>query len=298
MSPARTTVEILAPGPLMTVQDLGRHGHAHLGVPTSGAADEAAFRIANRLVGNSEDAACLETTLGGAAVLFHGAASVAITGAPTPAWLDQRPVAFAERLYVKPGQTLQLGRPDYGLRTYLGVSGGIDVPPILGSRSTDTLSGLGPEPLTPGVELPIGTDPRGLVGCPDVVFSAVPSTLDPTVRIHAGPREDWFAPDALQTLTSASWAVTAETNRVGARLSGPLLDHSASAQLPSEGMVRGAIEVPPSGQPIVFLADHPTTGGYPVIAVVHAADLGLLAQARPGTRLRFAIARQPSAGQS
>jgi biotin-dependent carboxylase-like uncharacterized protein len=282
-------IEVLATGPFTTIQDLGRRGHAHLGVPASGAADESAFRLANRLLGNTETAACLESTLGGTTIRFHSATSVALTGAPAAAWLDHRPAPFAERFRVHIGQTLRLEVPRYGLRTYIAVRGGIDAPLTLGSRATDTLSGMGPKPLEPGASLSIGTatDPNLLVGWPDVAVSTVPTTAEPTARIRPGPRDDWFTSAALARLTSASWEVTADANRVGVRLSGPPLEYTTNTQLPSEGMVLGAIEVPPSGQPIVFLADHPTTGGYPVIAVVHAADIGLLAQARPGTKLRF-----------
>ncbi|TCP39367.1 biotin-dependent carboxylase-like uncharacterized protein [Tamaricihabitans halophyticus] len=291
-SPPTPAIEIVEPGPFSTIQDLGRHAHAHLGVPTSGAADQGAFRLANRLVGNAETAACLEITLGGAIVRFHAPASVALTGAPTAAKLDRRPASLMQRFHVQQGQTLRLDAPAYGLRTYLAVRGGIAVPATLGSRSTDTLSGLGPEPLQTGQVLPIGDSPEvDRSGLPDCATTAVPTTMDPTVRVHPGPRDDWFSPDALRVLTSETWEITAETNRVGARLSGPALEYATNSQLPSEGMVAGAIEVPPSGQPIVFLADHPTTGGYPVIGVVHAEDIGLLSQARPSTRLRFRITR-------
>lgn len=282
-------IEVVTPGMLATVQDLGRPGYAHLGVPTSGAADQRSHRLANRLVGNAETAACLELLLGGLEARFHRPATVAVTGAPAPVWVDDRPVPLCEPRRVRSGQVLRVGTPSYGLRSYVAVSGGIDVPSTLGSRSTDTLSSMGPAPLRTGDALPVSlpstahVTPRcgGLAGC------TVMAPTEPVIRVFRGPRDDWFVADALTTLVSSRWLVTAETNRVGARLAGPPLRHAGSAQLPLEGMLVGAIEVPTSGQPIVFLADHPTTGGYPVIAVVARDDIPLVAQARPGVGVRF-----------
>ncbi|MBA0050917.1 biotin-dependent carboxyltransferase [Streptomyces sp. AJS327] len=297
MIPAQlaTSVEVITSGPRTTVQDLGRPGHAHLGVPTSGAADQAAYRLANRLVGNPESAACLETVLGGAAVRFHGATSIALTGAPVRATLDGRPMALTQRVPVRPGQTLRLGTPAHGLLCYVAIRGGVDVARTLGSAATDTLTGLGPTPLTSGQHVPVGPAPalEKAPGCSDTAFTPVPSVGPAVLRARLGPRDDRFTPAAVRALFASGWEVTADTNRVAARLTGPCLEYADRGQLRSEGMVTGAIEVPPSGQPIVFLPDHPTTGGYPVIGVVDAADLGLLAQSRPGTAVRFTPARSP-----
>lgn len=280
-------IEVLRPGTLTTVQDLGRPGHAHLGVGRSGAADRGSLRLANRLVGNREGAACLEITLGGFAARFHRAATVALAGAPCPVRVSGREGFMHGPVQLRAGNELSLGVPALGLRTYLAVRGGIDVPPVLGSRSTDLLSGLGPGPLRPGVQLTLATDAAEL---PAVDLAPVPRLPERIVlRVTPGPRDDWFTPAALTVLGSAEYEVTAQSNRVGLRLSGPKLERATDRELPSEGMVSGALQVPPSGQPVLFLADHPVTGGYPVIAVVQEQDLCLAAQARPGQRLRFHV---------
>jgi allophanate hydrolase subunit 2 len=161
------------------------------------------------------------------------------------------------------------------------------VAPVLGSRSTDTLSGLGPPPLRPGFVLPIGS-PRLLLDPPPALKPAPPGDRDDvTVTVHMGPRDDWFTTKASETLLSQPYTLSVKSNRVGARLTGPALTRATTSELPSEGIVLGAIQVPADGQPLIFLADHPTTGGYPIIAVVDHADLPLLAQARPGTRVWF-----------
>ena len=281
-----SALEVLATGPLTTVQDRGRIGHAGLGVGPSGAADAVSHALANRLVANRADAATLEVTLGGLHLRAHGAVTLAVTGAPAPLRTDGRTVAPNCVLHVPDGAELVLGTPGRGLRTYVAVRGGIDVPPVLGSCSTDVLAGLGPDTVSPGTRLPVGPAPEGWpgldqapvgeVGAPDVVLRAVP-----------GPRVDWFTGAALDTLFTGAFEVTPHSDRVGARLSGPVLERARDGELPSEGMVAGALQVPPGGEPVLFLADHPATGGYPVVAVVPAADLPLAAQARPGTRVRF-----------
>jgi biotin-dependent carboxylase-like uncharacterized protein len=284
-------ITVLSAGLQTTVQDLGRPGHAHLGVPTSGAADRRGHRLANRVVGNPDSAACLETLMGGLTLRFGARAVVAVTGAPAPVALGSRAHALCTPIHISAGQTLRIGTPHWGLRTYVAVRGGIDVPSTLGSRATDTLSGLGPAPLAAGDELPVGA---GADRCPpgaDLACAVLPPPGDTVVKVRPGPRTDWFVPGAFTTMISSPWTMTAETNRVGARLTGPALAHRGDAQLPTEGVVCGAVEVPPSGQPIVFLADCPTTGGYPVIGVVARQDVWLLAQARPGSRVWFDAVR-------
>lgn len=271
-------IEVVRPGPLATVQDLGRAGYAHLGVPFSGAADQESLRLANRLVGNAEDAAGLELTFGGAALRFGSAAWVAVTGAP----LSVRPGAMNAPFHVAAGTVVEFGPPSAGVRTYVAVRGGIDVPPVLGSRSTDVLSGLGPSPLVAGDRLPVGR-PSGLITV-DVAPGFVPEE-EPVLRLAAGPRDDWF--ETLAPLTSVPYEVTAQSNRVGVRLDGPALVRRRQGELPSEGMVTGSVQVPPNGLPIIFLVDHPTTGGYPVAAVLAAGDIARAAQLRPGQRVRF-----------
>lgn len=277
-------IEVLAPGPYATVQDLGRHGHAHLGVPGSGAADAASLRLANRLVGNPEGLAGIELTFGLARLRFMAGAWVALAGAPCPVWSTARDPGMGAPFWVPEGGEVRLGSPSWGLRTYLAVRGGIAVEPVLGSRSTDSLSGLGPPPLRPGMVLPVG-----VAGVEDIQVDLAPSRPPgaAVLRVLAGPREDWFVPGALAALCAGPYEVSQDSNRVGVRLRGPELARAKEGELPSEGMVTGAVQVPPSGQPIVFLTDHPPTGGYPVIAVVSEADLAVAAQLRPGDEVRF-----------
>ncbi|MFI5958366.1 biotin-dependent carboxyltransferase family protein [Cryptosporangium sp. NPDC051539] len=307
-------------GPLTTVQDHGRPGWAHLGVPRSGAMDRPALARANALVGNPPTAAALEVTLGGLVAVCDADAVVAVSGARCPLSIDGVPAPHGAAVSVPAGTVLRLNTARSGVRAYLAVAGGFAVPPVLGSRSTDTLSGLGPPRVADGDRLPIGTatlhlaDPGHAPAAPDpdgatdpdgaaaggaeldldgvaagfaaraVVEPVIPAV--PVLRVHPGPREDWFSPSALDALYSAAWTVTPESDRVGARLDGPPLPRTTDGELPSEGMVAGALQVPPSG-PVLFLADHPVTGGYPVIGVVNPDDLWLAAQVLPGTTLRL-----------
>jgi biotin-dependent carboxylase-like uncharacterized protein len=262
-------IQIEAPGPLTTVQDLGRPGLAALAVPRSGAFDRGALRRANRLVGNAEGHAALEVTLGGLTVRFLDAATVALTGAACPGLDPGVAVTLAA------GTVLRLGVPRHGLRSYLAVRGGLDVPPVLGSRSTDTLSGIGPAPLRAGDRVAVGAASGTVSG------AVLPSPSPPTA-LHArlGPRDDWFADrDALFATT---WTVRADSDRVGLRLDGPPLQRRIARELPSEATLPGALQVPPDGRPILFGPDAPVTGGYPVIAVVDRAGLDHAAQLRPG----------------
>ncbi|SDY95273.1 biotin-dependent carboxylase uncharacterized domain-containing protein [Saccharopolyspora shandongensis] len=281
-------LEILAAGPLATIQDLGRPGLAGIGVGRSGAADAGSFRLANRLVGNDEGAAAIEVTFGGLAVRATRDLTAAVTGATCPITVDGRVAAANSVLRIPAGAELRMGVPGCGLRSYLAVRGGVAVPPVLGSRATDVLAGLGPEPLTSGAVLPVGPPPDRFPQV-DVAPVAVCPADEIVLRVAPGPRHDWFVDDALTTLVSEPYEVTADSNRIGMRLDGPALDRSRTEELPSEGMVAGALQVPPSARPTLFLADHPVTGGYPVIAVVAAADLDAAAQARPGQRIRFCL---------
>jgi biotin-dependent carboxylase-like uncharacterized protein len=281
-------IEVLATGPQATIQDLGRPGFGHLGVPAAGAADPPSLRLANRIVGNPEQAACVEILLGDLSVRFHLARAFALTGAPAPAWLDEKPVGWECWQYARAGQVLRVARPVFGLRSYLAVSGGLAVQPVLGSRSTDTLSRLGPPPLEVGVELPFGATTGATTG---VAGFAVAQTVRPEsivfARVRLGPRDEHFAPQAITTLLTHRWVISDASDRIAVRLDGPGLPTRDSGQLPTEGLALGSVQVPPSGQPIVHLANHPPTGGYPVIVVVAQDDVPRLAQARPGTGLRF-----------
>jgi biotin-dependent carboxylase-like uncharacterized protein len=276
---------VIAPGPRATVQDRGRPGWAAIGVPRSGAADRAAHDLANRLVGNLPEAATVETTAGGLRVRAERTVLVAVTGAPVPLAVDGRPAPPNAPFTLHTGAELALGVPPRGLRSYLAVRGGVDVPAVLGSRSADTLSGLGPAPLRSGDRLPVGS----LAGEePFVDVAAVAPVPDrPVLRVLPGPRQDWLVPAAWTALTVGEWQVSADSDRVGLRLTGPRLARAREDELPSEGLVAGAVQVPPDGGPVLFLADHPVTGGYPVLAVVVTADLPLAAQLRPGDAVRF-----------
>lgn len=280
-------LEVLRAGARTTVQDRGRPGHAALGVGISGAADVVAHDSANRLVGNDPGAATLEVTLGGLRVRAHGPTTIAVTGAPTPLTVNGAPRPQYSTLHLRDGDEVTLGIATAGLRAYLAVRGGIDAAPVLGSRSTDTLSGIGPDPIRDGDRVAIGTLHDELPIEDLIPPPAAPN--DPVeLRIRMGPRDDWFTPASHAALVERTWTVSTDTDRVGARLDGPgPLHRSRHGELPSEGMVTGALQVPPNGMPVLFLADHPVTGGYPVVAVVLEDDIPAAAQLRPGCRIRF-----------
>jgi biotin-dependent carboxylase-like uncharacterized protein len=285
--PARS-VTVVDPGPLSLVQDPGRPGLASLGVPRSGWLDDGAARTANRLVGNPEDAAVLECLLGGLVLVTGRAMTVAVTGATCPVALADRPAAHGAPLSARAGDTLRLGRTVAGARCYVAVSGGIDVPAVAGSRATDTLSGIGPPRPAPGTALPVGR-PAGPPGLGEAVPLTVGGPGPAVLRLHPGPRADWVTAASWQRLTGASYSVAPASDRIGLRLDGPRLEHEPRGELPSEGLVLGAVQVPPDGRPVVFLRDHPTTGGYPVGAVVDPADLDRCAQLLPGDAVTFRL---------
>ncbi|ONI73021.1 allophanate hydrolase [Actinosynnema sp. ALI-1.44] len=279
-------VTVLGTGPLALIQDLGRPGHAHLGVPPSGALDQPSLRLANRLVGNPESAAGIEALLGGVSLRAETSCTVAVTGPQVDVTVCGRVVGSHAPVHLAAGDEVTVGTPETGLRCYIGISGGVDGPLELGSRSTDVLSGLGPDALQRWDVLLLGT-PGLPVGADEV--TPVRAGNDLVIPVVLGPRDDWFAEPGRQ-LAEGRWKVSPESNRVGSRLVGTALRRQAAFQdveLASEGLVTGAIQVRPNGLPVVFLADHPTTGGYPVIGVVAADSLPWLAQARPGVRIRF-----------
>ncbi|MEU2354309.1 biotin-dependent carboxyltransferase family protein [Streptomyces misionensis] len=281
---------VVRPGALTTVQDLGRPGYAHLGVPRSGALDPGAAALVNRLTGNPPDAAVLETTVDGCALRARSTVTVAVGGAPCPVTVGGRPAPWGAPVVVPAGELLEVGAAVAGVRGYVAVRGGIAVEPVLGSRATDLLSGLGPAPLAEGTVLPLGR-PAG----PPARVDGAPQPGPPAelvLRVTPGPRVDWFTARAVRDLTTRAYRVSPASNRIGLRTEGPALERARDAELPSEGMVLGAVQVPPDGRPVVFLADHPTTGGYPVIAVVRPLDLAAAAQAVPGTPVRFVPVRR------
>ncbi|WP_210652168.1 biotin-dependent carboxyltransferase family protein [Nocardioides sp. SYSU D00065] len=280
----RVTLEVLDPGPLATLQDRGRRGWAHLGVPRAGALDRAAAGLARRLVGGTEDDAVVETTMSGIVLRTRRAVTLAVTGAPCEVRLGRRPVAHAAAVTVPAGVVVTVGPAITGVRSYVAVAGGIEVPPVLGSRSTDTLAWVGPPRLAPGTELATGVP--GAV--PEPPAAVVVRPRAPVLRLHRGPRADWLEDGAWGALDGAAYAVAPDSDRIGLRLDGPPI-RRRDGELPSEGVVLGAVQVPPSGQPVVFLADHPTTGGYPVVAVVADDDLDVCAQLRPGEEVTLRV---------
>jgi biotin-dependent carboxylase-like uncharacterized protein len=279
-------IHVLEPGLFTTVQDLGRDGLGHLGVPTAGAADTFSLRVANRLVGNADGTAALEMTGQGAALRFDAPASIALAGGEVEATLDGQPLPMDQTIRVMPGAVLHTGSIHTGLRVYLAVAGGLSVPMMLGSASSDTLSGLGPARLEAGMQIAIAP----YADIPGFYLRAPPSFGGGTMlRVMAGPQEEWFTPAARKLLLDAEYRVLSQSDRTGLRLTGEKLERSRKDELPSMGMVAGAIQVPGSGQPIVLLANHGATGGYPVIANVISADLGTLAQLAPGKGVRFSV---------
>lgn len=299
MNPA---LEVLATGALVLVEDEGRRGHAAVGVGPSGAADRSAYRLGARLVRHGEGRAALEVLLGGLSVRAHGRVTVALTGAAAPATVDGRPVGHASLVEVADGSVLTLGMPSVGVRTYLTVRGGIDVDPVLGSRSTDTLSGVGPAPVRVGDVLPLG-DPGATFPEVDHVAHPIHRTVGPdrnaptVLEVLPGPRAAWVGGwgGALGGLLTSAWQVAGQSDRIGLRLSGSRVERTPGwrdVELPSEGLVRGAVQLPPGGEPVLFLADHPVTGGYPVVAVLTASAVDRAAQLRPGDPVRITPATQ------
>ncbi|WP_309069528.1 carboxyltransferase domain-containing protein, partial [Microbacterium sp.] len=296
-------VEVVRPGLQLVVEDFGRPGNAALGVSASGAADRRALRRANRAVGNHPAHAALELAGGGAVLRFRGAGVVAVAGAamdPVVVRPDgvELPVTDGVPAAVDDGDELRLGVARDGLRVVIAVRGGLDLEPALGSLASDTLAGLGAEelggsPLAAGTVIPL----RGPAAAPFAVEphpaprSPLPAAGDQVeLRIVRGPRDDWFTDDGVRTLLAQEWLVTPRSDRVGIRLEGEApLERAIPGELPSEGAVTGAIQVPPDGQPVLFLPDHPLTGGYPIIGAVIDADLDLAGQLPPGTRIRFRL---------
>ena len=275
-------IEIINQGIGSTFQDLGRIGFSHLGVGRSGAADRPSHGMANRLVGNDESEATIESC-GGLAIRLHHPAVVAVTGAQGVIDVRHgRPMGVNGVEHLPAGAEFTVRPPDTGMRYYVAVRGGFDVAAVLGSRSFDTLAGLGPR-LQAGDSVAIGPDPK----TPITTDLGIRQPLSSLIHLSEGPRREWFTDEAWAVLMSQEFVVSASGNRVGARLTGPPLDRVRPRELLSEGLVEGAIQVPPDGQPIVMLADHPVTGGYPVIAVVAPHDVPSVVQARPGTVLRF-----------
>lgn len=285
-----TQILFLHSGPLALVQDRGRPGLAHLGVGSAGVMDRAALALANRLVGNDADAAGIELLLGGAELEADGPLWFAVAGAWGDVTADGRPVEPNTATLLRAGERLVFPFAERGIRYYLAIRGGIDLPPVLGSRSRDTLAELGPEPLRGGEVVPVGAEPTTPIPPVDIVPVGAPIEGAVLLEVRPGPRRDWFVDESWHALLESEWHVSPRSDRRGLQLEGPGLERVDARELPSEGLVPGAIQVSPDGAPTILAADHPVTGGYPVIAVVTDASLDLLAQVRPGQTIRFRLA--------
>lgn len=282
------SITVVEPGPFTTVQDEGRPGLAAWGVGRSGAADRAAAALANRLVANRARAAVLELTMGGLAVQVDAPLTIAVTGAVASVWLDGVPVGFAAPVPVPGGAEIRVGAPESGLCSYLAVRGGIAVERVLGSRSYDVLARLGPPPLQAGDVLPIGPEPKAMP-LVDVAIPVSPPAGPTVLHGWAGPHLDALDPEGVTALSAQEWSVSWDSDRSGLRLMGDPLALASDRQWPPEGLVRGAVQVPPSGRPVLMLADHPVTGGYPSVGALDDASCDLAAQLRPGDRLRLRL---------
>lgn len=280
-------LEVIATAAPILIQDLGRPGLAAIGVPTSGAFDRSAMTLAQRLVGNPEASPGLELTMG-ARVRTNVTVTAVVTGAATRIRLGTREIGTNEVFSWRADATLTVFPPNIGMRNYLAVRGGFAVPLVLGSASTDLLSHLGPAPLRTGDALALA----GHAATEPLVTAVPPSPTDRgRIPVLMGPRSDWFTSAAHRALLTENFVVSPQSNRVGLRLHGPDLTRLRAGELPSEALQRGAIQVPPNGQPIVMGPDHPTTGGYPVIATVLASAWDWLAQLRPGDEVGFYAVR-------
>ena len=307
-------VDVLSPGLQTTVQDLGRWGHQAVGVPVAGAMDPFSHRRANVLAGNVRGAATLEVTLVGPSLQFQDERVVAVTGAEFDLFIDDIPAPFEQALAVRAGAVLRFGSRRRGARAYVAVAGGFDVPAVLGSRATHVSTRTGGwqgRALARGDRLPLGTvlapalerllhvrsvgssDPTTRLGLKTQPYIVrVPPYV---IRVLPGPQADRFMPEALDALVSAPYHVGVDSDRMGYRLTGPLLRHAAGADIISDATLHGVLQVPGSGQPLLLMADRPTTGGYPKLATIISADIGVAGQAAPGDSLHFRICSRPEA---
>lgn len=273
-----------------TVQDHGRPGHAHLSVPPSGAFDRESHDFANRLVGNRIGAATLEMARATLQCTFDTEAIIAVTGAPTSIVIDGRQ-RETQRAIVVPARTpVLIATQHLGMRSYLAVRGGIATEAVLGSRSFDELSRIGTPPVETGSVLTVGSDADTTPAVARQVTPGVNLSDSVTFHIHRGPRWSYCANP--QVLLEEEYTVTGQLNRIGVRLAGPAIEWNTTDRLASEGMITGSIQIAADGQPIIFGPDHPTTGGYPVAAVLDEREIGTLAQLAPGTTVRFTQARR------
>jgi KipI family sensor histidine kinase inhibitor len=292
---SRLSITVLAAPMPALFQDLGRFGQTGQGVSSSGALDQGAFKAANRVVGNPDSTPALEITLGGFSFEVSGRAVMALTGAPCPITIrDAKGRETKAETYrpisLEAGDVVTLGFAPKGARSYLAFRGGLEVTAVLGSASTDTLAVVGPDPVAVGAQLFLGK----VQGLSSVSLDETPAFDCPaagdivTLDVIMGPRSDWFTERGIATLTEQLYTVTPQSNRVGIRIEGPEpLERKDTAELPSEGTATGAIQVPHSGQPVLFLADHPLTGGYPVIGTIAEYHLDLAGQIPVNAKIQF-----------
>jgi biotin-dependent carboxylase-like uncharacterized protein len=280
---------VVDPGHLTLVQDSGRPGLGWQGVGAAGAFDRTAMRQLHTLLGDPAEAAVLEVLAGGLKMRADADHLLAVTGGIGPVHVDGEHVEHGRAFVARAGQEVVVGPVGLGLRAYVGVAGGVDADPVLGSRSADTMSGLGPPRVAAGDVIQVGTPahPAEVEDVPALLTSGVT-----TVSAVPGPRDDWFTDDAVRTFFSVQWSVSPRSDRIGVRLEGPSLEREVTDELPSEPCVRGSVQVVSAGMPVVLGPDHPVTGGYPVIAVVLDDHVDRLAQVRPGEIVRFT--RKPS----
>jgi antagonist of KipI len=277
------------PGPLTTVQDLGRPGYLRVGIPASGPVDADAFVLGNRLIGNRDGAAGLECTLMGPRVEFTDARTIAITGAEMTVTLNGGEAPRWQALSVNAGDVLKLGSAKSGVRAYLALSGGVETPPTLGSRSTyvrGRLGGLAGRALKKGDRLPLGAGPAARPG--RMHAGAIPEYAgEPEIRVVLGPQDDRFTAGGIAAFLEGPYEMLPQSDRMGARLRGPFIEHTRGHDIVSDGIALGGIQVVGDGQPIVLLVDRQSTGGYTKIATVCSFDIGRIGQTKPGQRLRF-----------
>ncbi len=294
MDSVNAAVRVIEPGLLTTVQDLGRRGFQKYGVPVCGALDAVSLRIANVLVGNRESAAGLEMTAIGPKLRFERESVIAVAGADFTPLIDGRAARAWESARVPAGATLSFAPPNDGLRACLAIAGGIAVPPLMNSRATDLKGGFGGHEgraLRGGDVLPVGFSPH-LDAAPKRLPEAI--SRQPTysqsfqIRVVLGPQLDRFTETGIAVMLTSEYTVSIDSDRTGCRLEGPAIEHVSGADVVSDGSALGSVQVPGSGTPIVLLSDRGTTGGYTKAATVISPDIGLLAQAMPGAKARFA----------
>jgi biotin-dependent carboxylase-like uncharacterized protein len=283
-------IRVLDPGPQTTIQDLGRPGHLREGIPPAGPVDVRAFVMANRLVGNPDNAAGFECTLMGPRFTVDQVCAIAVTGGEATVTVNDASAPQWATLVLKPGDTVRVGAARTGVRLYVALSGGVDVPAVLGSRATylrGRLGGLEGRALRRGDALRLAphTGPRRPRRLGPAEIPALEA--EPEIRVVLGPQADRFTKDGLQAFLSSAYVMLPQSDRMGARLSGARVSHEQGHDIISDGIALGSVQVPGDGQPIVMLVDRQSTGGYTKVATVGSFDIGRIGQVKPGQRLRF-----------